>query len=484
MQIFRFITRKNIPSLILWLLIIGFSVYFIFVAISRHDNFHSRRLDLGNMEQTVWNIAHGNGFTLTDPMGTENISRLAVHADYLLYFMVPFYKLWEDPRILIIVQTIVICLGALPIYWIAADRLKNKYVALIFAAAYLLYPSVQRMMLHDFHAVALSMTLLLFAYWYMHGGRYGLFILFAAFAGLGKETVWIAVSLMGVYIAVFQQKKIIGVAVAGIAGFTFYYLFWHAIPGVTAGEQHFALQYLSEFGDSQTNVILNILSRPFAVLGEFVKLDRLYYYYQLLLPLGFLPLFSPFYMLFAAHSVLINALSTNTHMRQIDYQYTADIIPFLFVSAIEGFRFIRVKIQQLREKKYVVIRIITVCFAGCIVLASYMWGELPLTGQDRFFYFIWELPEKNTMKRVEERIAPMYTVSVTNNIGSHFAGRKYLYNFPVNALTADYAVVHTGDQYAWPSGNEQRRVVEELLKSPSHTLIARDGEFYAFERKR
>lgn len=476
--------RKKIPELLLWLFVAVSSVYFIFVAVSRHDNFHSRRLDLGNMEQTVWNIRHGNGFTLTDPMGTENISRLAVHADYLLFLMVPFYLLWEDPRTLIIIQTIVVCLGALPVYWIALDRLKNKYFALIFAAAYLLYPPVQRMMLHDFHAVALSMTFLLFGYWYMHQRKYGAFILFAALAGLGKETVWMVVALMGIYVAIFQRMKIMGAAVACIAGGLFYYLFWHAIPGVTVDNQHFALQYLSEFGNGQTNVVFNILSRPLIVLGELVKADRLYYYYQLLLPLGFLPVFSPLHMLFAAPSILINALSTNAHMRQIDYQYTADIIPFLFISAIEGLRFMLAKISGYGRKWKIFPRIVTSCFVGCAVLASYLWGELPLTMQDRFYYFIWELPEKAVMKQVEERISPVYTVSVTNNIGSHFAGRKYLYNFPVNALTADYAVAHIGDQYAWPSGEAQRQAVDELLNSPNHILIARDGEFYAFERKR
>lgn len=468
----------------LWFFIISFAVYFTFLAFARHDNFHSRRLDLGNMEQTVWNVTHGNGFTFTDPMGTENISRLAAHADYLLVVLAPLYRIWQNPKMLILIQTIVICLGAIPLYWIASDRLRSRAMALLFAVAYLLYPPLERMMLHDFHAVALSITFLLFAYWYMHTKRYGLFLLFAILAGLGKETVWIPVSLMGVYIWIVQKKVSIGIPVTLAGVGIFYYLFWHAIPSVTVDSKHFALQYLSEFGDNQSNIVINIIRRPLAVVVELFKSDRLHYYYQLLFPAGFLPLFSPFYLVFAAHSILINALSTNALMRQIDYQYTADIIPFLFISAIEGYRNVTTFILARFRNRKKLMGITTVIFTSFIVAASYMWGELPLTRQDRFFYFIWPLPEKNAMKSVEDRIASGYTVSVTNNIGSHFAKRSELYNFPINALSSDYAVVLLGDQYAWPGGSAQRDAVDALLESPEHTLIVQGGEFYTFERKR
>ncbi|MCL4200029.1 DUF2079 domain-containing protein [Patescibacteria group bacterium] len=483
MHFFRTIIRNISPQFFLWVFIIIFSVYFSFVAFNRHDNFHSRRLDMGNMEQTVWNLTHGNGFTLTDPMGTENISRLAVHADFLLVGMVPFYMLWQDAKMLILVQTIVVCLGALPLYWIAKYILRSAWLALLFALAYLLYPPLQHIMLHDFHAVALATTFLLFAYWFMLGKRYVLFVLFALLAGFGKETVWITVGLMGLYIAIWQRKKVLGGGVAIAAFFIFYYLFWHAIPAVTPNGQHFALQYLSEYGDNTTSVVWNVLRNPGSVLYTFIQPDRLEYYYRLLLPVGFLPLFSPFVLVFAVHSLVINTLSSYSLMRQIDYQYTSDIIPFLFISAVYGYQKVVSLVLQYGRKKQPVRFYITGVMVLCMALSSFLWGELPLTREDRFYYFIWPLPEKNTLSHMEDMMLPEYTVSATNDIGSHFAKRMYLYNFPVNAMTADYALVRLGDQYAWPSGDEQQRVVMQLLQSPDHTLIARDGNFYAFERK-
>jgi len=485
MQVIRTIIHQAPVKKLLFLLIVIFISYFTFVAFSRHDNFHSRRLDLGNMEQTVWNVAHGNGFTLTDPMGTKQISRIAVHADFLLILMTPFYLLWSSPKMLILVQTIIIALGALPVYWIANDTLKNKYLAFLFAFVYLLYPPLERMALHDFHAVALSMTFLLFAYWYMAKEKYVPFVIFSVLAGLGKEHVWIAIGLMGLYIAIRNHKARFGVLVSIISFAIFYYLFWVAIPAVAPNGQHFALAYLSEFGGSQNGVMLGLLKHPFTVIATLVKPDRLEYYYQLLFPVGFLPLFSPFALIFGAHNILINALSNNGLMRQIDYQYTSGITPFLFVAAIEGYgkvlQFIT-KYTHGRNRKRMP-EVVALVFMSIVFIGSYLWGELPLTRQDRFFYFIWALPEKEMMHQVEQSVGSRYTVSVTNNIGSHFANREKLYNFPVNALSSDYSIARLGDQYAWPSGDEQEKTVELLLQSPEYVLMARQGDFYAFKRK-
>jgi uncharacterized membrane protein len=58
---------------------------------------------------------------------------------------------------------------------------------------------MNRNMLSDFHAVALSTTFLLFAFWYMEKKKYGKFIFFAILSALGKEQVWLTIAMMGLY---------------------------------------------------------------------------------------------------------------------------------------------------------------------------------------------------------------------------------------------------------------------------------------------
>lgn len=469
----------------LWLLIAVFVSFFSFLSFVRHDNFHSNRLDLGNMEQVVWNLAHGNGFTLTDPMGDAQLSRFAIHADVLLVFMVPFYRIWQNPKVLLLIQAVVVGLGAVPLFWIAQKYLQSRKLALLFSFLYLLYPAVQRLLLHDFHAIALSITLLLFAYWHMIKRQYGRFVLFAILAALGKETTWLVVGWMGLYVGLFQGNRLGGFTLGALGFAMFVFLYWFAMPGLAPTGKHFALSYVSAFGEHQTEVVGGLVKHPGTVLSMALLPDRLAWYYRLLQPVGFLPLLSPMPLMFALHSIVINVVSSNGMMRMIDYQYNAEIIPFLFISAIEGLRRLNAWIERRKDRwnANVLRRAACIGVGGFAAVSSFLWGELPLTAEDRFYYFLWPRPEAPVIRQIAARIDPLYTVSVTNNIGAHVAGRQYLYNFPIKAREADFVLAHLGDTNAWPDGDSQRRAVTDLLANPQYELIAQTGDFYAFRRK-
>jgi len=481
-RVLHTVVDKPARPYLLWVAIAGFFLYFSFLAFARHDNFYSLRIDLGNMNQTVWNVVHGNGFTLTDPQGAAQISRLGIHADFLLALIAPLYMLWQDPRMLLLLQACIVSLGALPVFWIAADILRSRRLAYLFAAAYLLYPPVERIMLHDFHAVALSMTFLLFAYWYMHTKRYGYFVLFAVLAGLGKEHIWATTGLMGLYIIRSDRNHRLFGAVVSLLSFLFFYLLlWHAIPAAAPQGEHFALSYLSAFGATPGEIVTNIVLRPWQVLSVIVQPDRLTYYFRLLSPVAFLPVMAPFVLLFAAPSIAINVLSNNGLMRIIDYQYTSDITPFLFVAAIYGFAAVVSVLRRYgRNNAAVIVTGMVIAAAGA---ASYAWGELPYGRESRFTYFTRPLPENDAIRRVEAAASPVYTVSASNNVGAHFSGREFLYTFPVNAESADIVVVRLGDRYAWPSGGAQQETVDRLFANPAYELLEQEHNFYAFKKK-
>lgn len=61
-----------------------YAIFFSVASIFKYNNFYTGRFDLGNMTQTVWNTKHGDFFMITNPNGTEEVSRLAFHADFIL----------------------------------------------------------------------------------------------------------------------------------------------------------------------------------------------------------------------------------------------------------------------------------------------------------------------------------------------------------------------------------------------------------------
>ncbi len=476
---------KHAPLLLLLFAIGLYIGFFTHLTFLRHDNLYSRRLDLGNMDQTVWNVANGHGFTLTDPMGVGQQSRLAVHADFLLVLLAPLYWIWSSPKMLLAIQTVILGMGAIPVFLLAADMLGSPLFGLLFGIGYLLYPPLQRSNIYDFHAVVLSTSFLLWAYWNMHKKRYVWFIVCAVLAALGKEQVWLTVGLMGLYIAFIHKKRMLG-GVITIAGFfMFYLLLWHLIPAVTVAKQHFALAYLSEFGGDQTAIVKNLLLHPLKALGLILLPDRLAYLFRLFAPTGFLSLFAPLTMFFAAPSLLINLLSNNALMRVGDFQYDSTITPFVIVGAIVGLAwFMRMIRRILHQKGLSVYTALPIVWYGLALLfGMYMWGEIPHMKRARDWIFATGQWERDAVLAVAKTIPTSASVSVTNNIGAHFSQRQYYWNYPVQALAADYVFVNMGDPNSWPSVGEQEAMLKQLLVSEQYTLMKQYGTFYAFQRK-
>jgi uncharacterized membrane protein len=102
---------KRLPHIVAILAATALMVYGIWFSFGRHEKTNSARFDLGNMEQTVWNIVHGHGFVLTDPYGTATVSRFAFHADPLLIVLAPFYTVWQRPETLLFLQVLALASG-------------------------------------------------------------------------------------------------------------------------------------------------------------------------------------------------------------------------------------------------------------------------------------------------------------------------------------------------------------------------------------
>src|SRR5581483_7064861 len=166
--------RRVRPRALLWTAILAYAAGFSALSILRHRAFNDGRYDLGNMVQTVWNTAHGHFLQMTSGDGVQ-ISRLAAHFDPILAAFAPLWWIWPSPEMLLAVQAVAVALGALPVYRLAHKHLGSERAGLGFALVYLLYPATEWLTLNEFHPVALSCPLLLFAFWYLDEDRLAAF---------------------------------------------------------------------------------------------------------------------------------------------------------------------------------------------------------------------------------------------------------------------------------------------------------------------
>ncbi|RJQ36903.1 alpha/beta fold hydrolase [Candidatus Microgenomates bacterium] len=481
--------KKYKYEFFLAIFVIAYILYFTSLSFLRFDNFFTGRFDLGNMDQTVWNTAKGRIFQLTDPNGTEIISRLAFHADFILVLLAPLYFLWPDPKMLLLIQTVVLALGAVFIFLISNIVIKEKRLSLIFSFAYLINPSLNHANLYDFHPVALATTFLLGAFYFFINKKYLLFLFFAILAALTKEQVWVIISIFGFLLLVnylkdlssknnlFKIKSLIfGLILFFLPFVIFYYLVSQAIPAAR-GNQHFALTYYADFGDSPGTIIKNIIFSPQKTFSIITQDGKLGYLFSLFAPLGFLSLLSPILLIFLLPDLIINLLSNNSQLHTIYYQYTSTITPFIFITAIFGIK----KIKTITPK-------IPNNFYGFFILAwafysAYSLGPLIGAKAPNIDMIVNPPANKNIIEKFLANIPAKYSIATTNNLGSHLSHRQKIFTIPVGIDKADIIFFLLNDQFAQPSLQAQKQYVEELKRNKNYIEIFKEGDFVVFEKR-
>jgi uncharacterized membrane protein len=469
--------KKYKHELVLGILICFYVAYFTVATFLKYDNFYAGRYDLGNMDQTVWNTTQGRFFQTSDDNG-NTISRLAYHADFMLVLLSPFYFIWNNPKTLLSIQTVVMGLGGLFVYLISKEVLKNKNLSLIFSLLFLINPMVQYANLYDFHSVTLSTTFLLASFYYLIRKRYFLMTIFLFLSGITKEQVWAIVSLFG-FPLLFQKLKSVKLLGVGIIVFSlviFYYLVSFAIPH-SLGRQHFALAYYSDFGNSPVQVISKILISPQNTLPIIFEANRIGYLAYLFVPLGFLSLLSPAFLIFATPDLLINLLSNNPGLRQIYYQYTTTITPFIFISSIFAVKNIRRWFPKIPNKA---IAIYLLLFG---FISAYSFGPLPGAKHPSIDMFTKPQKNKIAIENLLVKIPEKYKVAATNNLGAHLSHREIIYTIPVGVDKADIILFLLNDRFAKPSLKAQRELTDNLKQNKNYIKIFEKDNFVAFKKQ-
>jgi uncharacterized membrane protein len=464
-------------------LAIIYTVYFTTLSSLRYENFYTGKFDLGNMSQTVWNTTQGRFFAFTHPDTTEFVSRLSTHADFILILLAPLYAFWPDPRNLLFIQSAVLASGAIFVYLIATQILKSKNLALVFGFAYLINPSIQRVNLYDFHAVALATAFLLGAYYFLLKKRYWYFLLFAILAGITKEQVWLIVSLFG-FLLFFQHKKRIFGSLLFILSVLFsYYLISFAIPQSLGANNHFALEYFAEFGTSPLDIIKNIFFSPLQTLQTLFQQERVDYLRQLFYPLGFLSVLAPWFLIFAGPDLAINLLSNNAQLHQIYYQYTATISPFLFIAAIHGALFIKQIIFRFTvSRKFNPNPLIIMYVLSLSLYGAYLYGPLPGAQDANLDMITKPATDKTFITQTLAQIPSTAHVASSNNLGAHLSNRQYLYIMPIGVEKADYLVFYLTPSQPAESLKKDQDLVSRFRNDPNYQLIVEKGIFIVFKK--
>ncbi len=460
------------PPALLALAVLLYAIYFSYLTILRYHAFEARALDMGNLHQAIWNTAHGNWFRMTNQEAGLT-SRLSMHVEPILLPIAALYRLLPGVETLLVLQASVVALGALPLYALTRRQQLGDWPALAFAGAYLLNPTIQAANWLEFHPLTLAPTFLMAAFYFLATRRNGWFVLFALLAAGCKEEIGLLVAMLGLYAWLVQRRSRFGL-ITILLGSGWSLLAVLGIQTAFAGGNIHWGRY-AYLGETTGAKLLALVTRPDLLITQLQSAGIGSYFYELLLPVGFLSLAAPEVLLLALPSLAINLLAQFSPMHQVTTLiYAAPILPFVMLSAVMGAaRLVRWAGRQwpFARRRAAWPGLVAVWLLAAALLGQHLYGYLPGGGNTL------SLAVSDHQRRgqvIFGQIPAEAAVSAQDRLNPHVAGRKTLYIYP-RVEDADYVLLDVTAS-AWPQHpNDLHRSAEDLLQNGYGVAAADDG---------
>jgi len=461
-----------------WGMVLLYIVLFSALTILKHEAFQTNAFDLGNMDQAVWNSLHGRLLPFTN-WGEEG-TRLAYHVDPILILISPLYLIYSDPKTLLVFETVVVALGALPIFWLAKEKFGEGPVTLLFPLVYLLFPALEAAILFDFHPTTLAAPLSAYAFYYLYRRRYGWFFPFAFLLMACKEQMPLLVVMMGLYALLMQRNRRAGLAAISLGLAWFIVAVYVIIPYYNPeGESPYLAAY-GYLGGGPFGVLKGLLTRPDLVISNLFIRDKALYLWGLLAPVAFLPLLAPQILSLSLPTLAINLLSTKPEFYTLErFHYAAPLVPFVVLSALLGVDYLVAHLSpRLRVKRQTLL-----CLLSTLVLISTLLyhrghGFTPLAAG---FQIPKVTPHHRLAKELMALIPEGAIVSAQSRLNPHLSQRERIYMFP-KVEDADYIFFDVSVD-SWPiHPNDQKAIFEALVEEEEFGILASVDGYLLLQR--
>jgi uncharacterized membrane protein len=480
---------RLVPMVVLGILIIAHVAAYGWLAVERHRRFNSTGFDLAIKEQVIWNTARGRFFASSP----EVDNALEDHFQPVMLALVPPYALVPSPELLLWLQVLGVAAGAIPLFRLVERRLNSSKLALAVAAAYLLYPATGFVNRFDFHPEAFAIPAFIAAFDALDRDKLKVASAWLLVPLLAKENLGFSVAAFGLYSALFRGRVKFGLIWTGaglvVSSATMFWL----IPTLRQEPSDTVARY-GWLGDSPSQMIWTLLSRPGYICKTLAEPNRALYLLQLLLPVGFLALLAVpellllpvgFLALLAVPELLllvpglaINLLAQHHCQAKIYCQYAVPIIPFVFIAAVVGLQ----KLGRLADRRWILYVLGSAVLVPAILALVV---DNPFTEGQDLPPPLAELPNAEAVYRALDTVPDGLSVVTTNAYAPHLAQREGLYIIGIPAQRdpppdPDVVFVNLYDQRFMVC--EQYREYFEGLDIDRYGIVFRDWGLIVVQR--
>jgi uncharacterized membrane protein len=379
-------------------------------AIYRHDHFGSNGYDLGIYDQSLWLLSE------LHPLADNTVQRMpSVFVELpLMFALFPLYWLWDDARMLLVAQAVLLAGASIPLFlW--ARAVVGEIAALLFQCAYLVFFGVIAGAIFDFHPAAVAAPLVATALYALVTQRTALLLVACALLLLTKENYAFVVLAFGLYVAVaYRRPRLgLGIAAAAVAWFAFVYKVY--LPWISGGAPYAAWFY-DALGADPGSAAWNVVRHPAdTVQIFFTPEDKRIGLFNLFAPWLFLPLLSPL-LLLGLPTLAERFLGSKEAYWLQGFHYTLPLAPVLAFAAVDATRRLARRVDAR----------VAVAAGLCLLLAGLyftFWRLRPLAELERYA----------TSRQIEaiqtclRAIPPDASVAATSALVPHLSHRRQVY---------------------------------------------------------
>ena len=314
---------------------ISLLISFIFwiLALLRHYFFQSNAYDLGLFDQWIWLQSRG----IPPFSSMTGLHIFADHGAWFLYIAAFIYKIIPSINLLLLSQSLSLCLTTIPIWLISRDANHNKKFCFLICILYLFQPVVFNVNLFDFHPEVWAMPFIALSYLAERKGKFFIWIL-SIFIILGtRDGLILFIFGLGLQ-QLIKKKWIWSISAFSLSSLWLILLNNIIYPYLNKGKGSImAIDRYSYLGKSLNEILLNALTNPFLILKRIDTIDSLFYVFILVLPFIFLWKRNSFIALTSFSPLLIsNILSETYAQRTLIHHYSLPFAIIGTIAVIEG----------------------------------------------------------------------------------------------------------------------------------------------------
>jgi uncharacterized membrane protein len=364
--------------------------------------------------------------------------------------LAPAYWIWNDARVLLVAQALLLAAASLPVFYWARSQLGAPAAGWA-QLAFLAFWGLLAGAIVDFHELAVAVPAISFGLWALLERRTRLFAAMLVLGCLTKEDIALTFAAMGIYALVVQRRRRFGLTVFWVCAAWFVLVLDVVIPSISGRPYHY-WDYPG-LGRTRLEALATLVERPWRAVT--LALDRTTKVSTLAETFGawaFLPLASPI-VLVALPSLAERFWANNPAFWSNRFQYTLPVAPVLAFAAIDGARRLRPYSRQL----------VLAGAASGLVLSAFV--VRPLEGLHEFM----SAHRADLIDTCLDRIPPQASVAASGRLIPHLSHRAVIR--PLSRESGQRYLAVAGSNLSVPRGLPYR-------------LVCRDGAVAVLEARR